>query len=267
MPDRPESIEIDINDTSLIEGDVLEFDLKEDFQARSAPPPGRNDPNKAKLYKFRMFIDDSNIEKHLKDGFDPKDPNGYYYKKQVVCKIQDEKWQDSVVYWNASSGIPKGKKISSMLGMMQYLRVKIQPRMSELAVAKLFIKALQKLDGPIQIAECDWACWDSNDTKRNDIGATAIIAETGKVANTMLNFPKKADGGFQHIVHTKQGLELVAKLKIIRWIAPAVQVAPVNGEVKQVKVVAPIVVPIKTAVQETLPPIELGDDGEVVIEF
>lgn len=262
MAEKPEPIEIDINDTSLIEGDLLEFDLKEDFQARSAPPPGRSDPNKAKLYKLKMFIDDALIEKNLKEGFDPKDPNGYYYKKQVICKIQDEKWQDSVVYWNASSGIPKGKKTSSMLGMLQYLKVKVQPRMSELAVARLFIKALQKLDGPIQIAECDWSCWDQNDTKRNDLGATAIIAETGKAANTMLNFPKKADGTYQHIVHTKQGLELIAKLKIIKWVAPVVNNAANGAIVQQAKPATPPPPPVQEVKE-----LEIGDDGEVVLDM
>ena len=274
--ERPEPIEIDINDTSLLEGSEVEFDLKEDFQARSAPPPGRSDPNKPRLYKFRLFIDDDKVEKNLKDGFSAADPNGYYYKKQVICKLQDDtgKWQDSVAFANFSSGIPKGKKTSSMIGMLQYLRVRVQPRMTELAVARLFIKALKKLDGPVQIAECDWSAWDSTDTKRNDIGAVAIIVETGKAAN----YPKKADGTYQHIVHTKNGLELVAKLKVIRWIPPVLpkteEAAKTNGVVKQVAVapkpivVAPIapVEIVEDVLIDTGGGISMDGDGEVILD-
>jgi hypothetical protein len=259
----PEPIEIDINDSSLIEGEALEYDLKEDFQARSAPPPkGR--------YKLRLFIDDEKIEKNLKRGFDAKDPNSYYYKKQVVCKIQDPtgKWQDSVVYWNASSGIPKGKKISSMVGMLQAMRVKIQPRMSELAVARLFIKAMVKLDGPIQIADCDWGGWDSTNTKRNDLGSTALIHSTGKLANTMLNFPKKADGSYDHITSTKEGLEIIAKLKIIKWVAPQ-EAAKVNGQTAPISVPKPAVVMVQQPEVQTITeaPLEIGEDGEVVLDI
>lgn len=257
--ERPEPIEVDINDTSLIDGEALEYDLKEDFQARSAPPPGRSDVSKPKFYKFRLFIDDTKVEKQLKDGYSPTDPNGYFYKKNVVCKIQDEKWQDSIVYCNFSSAIPKGKRISSMVGMLQMLKVKVQPKMAELAVARLFLKALEKLDGPIQIAECDWGGWDSSDTKRSDMGAVALIAETGKAANTMLNFPKKADGSYQHIVHNRQGLEIVAKLKIIKWAAP---MAPVNG---QAKPVAAVVAPVVQAVE--VGGLVMDDGGDVILDI
>lgn len=277
MPERAEPEELDINDTALIEGAALEYDLKEDFQARSAPPPGRSDPKKPQLYKFRLFLDDEKVERTLKQGYSPTDPNGYFYKKTVSCKLQDEsgKWQDSIVFANFSSAVPKGKKTSSMLGMLQYLRVKVQGQMSELAVTKLFFKALKQLDGPAQIAECDWSAWDSSDNKRNELGSVAIIAETGKAANTMLNFPKKVDGTYQHIVHTKQGLELVAKLKIIKWMPPVVKPAA-NGAVagavqlvQQKPVVSqpkPVVVTPAPIIEEVLGAIEMGDDGEVILD-
>jgi hypothetical protein len=218
MPDEKkfEPIEIDINDTSLIEGTALELDLKEDFQARSAPPPRAR-------YWMRLFLDDDKIQKNLKEGFDPKDPNSYYYKKVITCKIQDPKgvWQDSIAYYNVSSGLPRGKKISSMAGVLGMLKVKIPNPISELKLTRLFMKAMKQLDGPKLISECDWSAWDKDNNRRNEMGQVAVIAETGKAANTMLNFPKKADGSYNHIIHTKEGIELVAKLKVLRFITEA----------------------------------------------
>lgn len=262
--------ELDINDPSLMEGEALSYDMNEDFQARSAPPPkGR--------YKLRLFIDDEKIERGLKQGFKKTDPNGWYYKKSLSCKIQDPSgvWQDSIVGYNVSTGIPRGKKISTMIGLLIFLKVKVQPGMTELAVAKLFIKAMVKLDGPILIADCDWQGWDSdNVSKRQEFGTVATLSETKKLANTMLNFPKKADGTYSHIGSTAKGAKVFAKLKLIEWVP--LKAKPVEGAAKPAVVsqlakpvaakplAAPVVVESGLEIEGEA--IELGDDGEVVLE-
>jgi hypothetical protein len=277
--EREDPIIVDINDTSLAIGEEHEFDPKEDWQARACPPPrGR--------YALAIFVDDEKVEQGRKQGFKKEDPNGVYYRKQLVCKIQDPtgKWQDSITYYNASTGVPKGKTKSSAIGVLEFLRVKLQPRMNDLAIIRLLIKAIQKLEGPILIADCDWGGWDSNNTKRSDLGSTALIAETGKLANTMLNFPKKQDGSYQHIVHTKEGAEIVPKLKVIKWIgrpqdlkAPSAPQQQVNGAqkpiisapkgtTKNIAVDVVEVAPIQEDLQIPSGGVEFGDDGEVVLD-
>ncbi len=114
-----------------------------------------------------------------------------------------------------------------------------------------------------QIADCDWSGWDSNNTKRGDFGAVALIDATKKLANTMINFPKKADGMYEHIVKTKEGLEVVAKLKVVRWIPqPKVVQQATNGAVKATPVV---IIPV--AEPKETPALDMGDDGEVVLEL
>jgi hypothetical protein len=277
--EREEPIIVDINDTSLADGVEQEIDLKEDWQARACPPPrGR--------YALALFVEDEKVEQGIKQGFKKDDPNGKYYRKQLTCKIQDPtgKWQDSIVYWNASTGVPKGKKTSSIAGLLGMMKVKMQPKMTDLALVRLFVKALQKYEGMILYADCDWGGWDKDNTKRNDIGQTALIAETGKLANTMLNFPKKGDGGYQHIVHTKEGAEIIPKLKIIKWWgkeAPKVASAPaqtVNGatqkpvvsapkpQTKPVEVVEELSIDAPMEVPLASGGVEFGDDGEVVLD-
>lgn len=252
VEEREEAIEIDINDASLVAGEELEQDLKEDWQAKAAPPP-------AKRYALKIFIEDDKVEVNVKKGFSKTDPNGKYYKKNVTCKIQDPtgKWQDSIVFDSFGSSIPRGKKVSQMAGMLAMLRVKVQPKMSELDLTKLFIKALKKLDGPVMIADCDWSVWDRNSGK-GEYGSALLVG--------MKNFPKKADGTHEHIINNKKGEEFVAKLKIVKWIGQPTQSG--KEEAAQGKVVsqpakqAPKVTPKPEVVEE----VAMDDDGEVIID-
>src|ERR1700723_735908 len=150
--ERFEPVEVDINDANLEEGESREIDVKEDWQAKAAPPPkGR--------YALKLFVDDEKVEQGIKTGFKKDDPNGKYYKKQITCKIQDQTgtWQDTVVFYGCSTGTPKGKTMSTAAGLLVMLKVKVQPKMTDLAIIRLLIKAIKQLDGPTLIAECDWS--------------------------------------------------------------------------------------------------------------
>lgn len=260
MPDRDDEVLVlDINDTKLAEGEAQELDLKEDFQARSAPPP------KGK-YLLALFVDDDKIEVNPKPGFTKEDllknPNSCFYKKQVTCKIMNDGiWKDSIVFESASSGIPRGKKISKMAGMLVMMGVKIPTRISDLAITKLFIKAVKQIGAKGFVADCDWSTWDRHAGK-GEYGEALLVG--------MLNFPKKADGSYHHIVKNKKSEEFVAKLKIVRWIGKAeaeVVSQPksaINGQVKPIAAK-------KEEVIEEVPTVEgtamsFDDDGEIVLE-
>lgn len=264
--ERIELVEVDINDSNLLEGSVTEVDLKEDWQAKAAPPPKNR-------YKLKIFAEDDKVEQGVKQGFKKGDPNGVYYRKQLTCKIQDTtgEWQDSIVYYNVSTGIPKGKTLSSAAGMIRDIGVKLALRMNDLATIRLLIRALKQLDGPILIAECDWSAWDKSDTKRSEIGAALKVG--------MVNFPLKTDGSGKrnHIIYNKIGEEVVAKLKIIKWLGKPTVAPAVNGTAA--KVVAPVqqqvVKPKPQVIQEVIPEtievvtsdsVTFDEDGEVVID-
>ena len=63
----------------------------------------------------------------------------------------------------------------------------------------------------------------------------------------MKNFPKKADGTHEHIVRTKKGKELIAKLKVEKWLGKSGAVAPAAAPVAPVKPVAPKPAPVPVA--------------------
>lgn len=255
---QEEAVIVDINDTGLAEGEMHEVNLKEDWQAKAAPPP-------AAKYGLKIFIDDDKVEQGQKQGYAASDPNGKYYKKQVVCKIQDATgvWQDSVVFYNVSSGVPKGKTLSSMAGLLGMMKVKLPAKISDLALTRLFIKAVKQIgENVILVAECDWSVWDKNSGK-GDFGEALLVG--------MKNFPKK-DGKPYHVVYNKKGEEFVAKLKIIKWLGkqgevvgkPAVA-APTKPIVQAPKPVPPPVQELEELTIES--PVSLGDDGEVVLDI
>lgn len=273
--ERIEAIEVDINDTSLADGVETEFDLKADFQARACPPPGRTDLNKPKLYKFKVFSDDSTYEQHTKFGFTKDDPNGKYYTKQLVLKLQDPSgvWQDSVCYYKTSTGIPKGKKISTMAGLLVMMKVKVPAKATDIYVARLLTKALEQLDSKDRnyiIGDCDWSAWDKTKTgKRAEFGAIAILSN-GKVASSMANFPKNADGTYQHICHTKDGLEVIASLKVNKVHALAEKKEePKKEEPKAAEVKVPVKATPKPQEEELDLDggVTMDESGEVVLDI
>lgn len=267
--ERNEAEEFDINDPSLMEGEVSQLDLNEDWQAKAPPPPGRTAQDKPRLYKIRFHYE-SKMERTLKDGFKADDPNGYFYTTQLIGKIQDPAgtWQDSVVYYKVSSFLNRGKKISTMAGFLKLARINVPSAISELALAKLLPKAMEALDrkdGPVLIGDCDWSCWDVDDTKkgRSPMGSQK---EAG-----MWRFPRKADGTHNHILIGVTGRECIAKLKVNKLIPLAVPAAvPPNGVVQQVKPIVTTPIPPKPPVQENLLQeggIVMDGDGEVVIDM
>lgn len=275
-PERIEAVEVDINDVSLADGIETELDLKEDFQARACPPPGRSEVNKPKLYKMKVFCEDTSFEQNTKFNFAANDPNGKYYTKQLICKLQDPTgtWQDSICYYKISTAVPKGKKISSAAGLLLLMGIKVPAKITDKALAQLVYKGVTLLDSKDKnyvVGDCDWSAWDKTKTsKRAEFGSQAILSN-GKVATSMANFPRKADGTFEHIAYTKDGLEVIAGLKVLKIHALAKPVAtpaqePAKAIVAQPKPQAKP--PVKEEPVEDLDAtsLVLGDDGEVVLE-
>lgn len=244
-----EPIEIDINDASLVAGDALNLDLNEDWQAQAAPPP-------AAKYRLKLTLEDSKITVGQKQGFATTDPNGKFYKKQVVCKIQlpGNEFDQSFVYYNATSGVGRGKKLSTMAGLLLMMGAKLKPNMSELELAKLFIAVVNKHE-PELIGECDWSAWDTEAESKGDFGAALKVG--------MKNFPL-INGKRQHIIEGSKGQQVVAKLKVNKWLGKAGAAAPkpVVSQPKPVQQAAPVAVEMDLSGG-----VDMGDDGEVILDL
>lgn len=259
---RAENVEVDITDTMLADGMEQEMDLKEDWQARACPPPSGK-------YRLKLFLEKTDFEQGQKQNYKADDANGKYYKATVTCKIQDStgKWQDSVVSYNASTGISKGKKISTMAGLLIMMGdTKLPAKISELKLAQRFLQVINKF-APILIAECDWSCWDRTPAKGQPLGKALKIG--------MKNFPAKKGGQpgeKEHILQNSTGEDCVARLKIMKWVgkpAPAGTV-PTTPVQKPVPVVQPKVVPIQLDAPEAVSldteNVSFDDSGEVILD-
>jgi hypothetical protein len=253
--------EVDINDTSLYEGDEQEVDAKEDWQAKAAPPPkGR--------YRLQLFPTSketiTSFQQGTKTGYEENPQAGAYYVKELMCKIvSEDKWKGSIVGVKFSTGVPRGKKTSTMLGIMLLAGVQIkQGKMTDRQVASMFSKFLAK--EPILSADCDWQAWDNmSKDKDNPFGLLLLKG--------MDNFPKKADGSHSHIVKNKKGQEFVASLKIIKWVpkgataaTPAKPVAVASKPVAVIKKVEPVEDVVQ--LDDEVGGVEMGDDGEVILD-
>lgn len=249
--------EVDINDTSLYEGDEQEVDAKEDWQAKAAPPPKMR-------YRLQLFPTSketiTTFQQGTKMGYEEKPEAGAYYVKELMCKIvSEDKWKGSIVGVKFSTGVPRGKKTSTMLGIMLLAGVQVKSlKMTDKQVATLFSKFLAK--EPILSADCDWQAWDNvSKDKSNPFGVLLLKG--------MDNFPKKADGSRAHIVRNAKGQEFVAGLKVVKWV-PKSAVAAV-ATAKPVAVVKAKPAPVEEVIsmdEEATGGVEMGDDGEVILE-
>lgn len=243
-------IEIDINDTALIEGTGLDLDLTEDWQAQAAPPP-------ASRYKLKLTIEDDKFTVGVKQGFGKDDPNGKYYKKQLACKIQAEgsEWNNSIVFYNCNTSIGRGKKLSTMAGLLIMLGAKLPANISELKLARHF-NAVIKKNEPELIADCDWSAWDMEAESKGDFGAAAKVG--------MKNFPL-VNGKRVHIIEGAKGQQIVAKLKITKFLGKPGSAASASV-VSQPKPVA-VKAEAKPAEMDLSGGVDMDGDGEVLLDL
>lgn len=260
---------VDINSSGLYEGEEAQIDAKEDWQARSAPPPKG---------KYRLQFFPSNNEKvtdfvpnprQLADG-----SKVYFYTKDVMCKIvsEDEKVAGSIVGVKFSTGIQKGKTKSSMYGVLELGGNKLPLKIKDLSLARGFAKWLAK--EPIMVAECDWRAWDTTKDKDNPFGKVLLEG--------MINFPV-VDGKRSHVVRNAKGQEFTAKLRVVKWIGKNVangiasvastqqtqQANPNKPPVQQSKPTAPVPVVEDEIIMEAetggFEGVIIDGDGEVML--
>lgn len=270
---EPEEVDI-LADSGLIGGIETEYDLTEDFYARTCPPPGRVELNKPRYYSVKVFLDSDDWTKNTRQGFRANDPNGTYYAANLTLKIQInnpalQDYQDYVAGFKVSTAVPKGKRMSSAMMVLRDLGVNVTKPLNDLQVAQNLTKILAKLgeqDKNLMIADADWQAWDKTKVdKRNQFGQVAICNK--KLLSSMVNFPKKADGSYEHICYTAEGLEVSATLKVSKLL-------PFKKKADEVKKAEPVKETPKATAKPKKEPepepevseVELDGDGEVVLE-
>lgn len=190
---RQELKTIDINDTSLPEGDEVDINPDADAWEQAAPPPDG-------MYKCKVFLGKQGFQQGELDDDSLTKAQRVFYKCNLVLKIQDnEKWKDVSVFYNVSTYLSAGREISTMLGLIKKTGVNIQPKTTPLAQCKLLRKVLGK--EPQLYFKGEWRAYDMS--KQENIKAG------------MKNFPKTEDGkGFFHIVKDSKGNSVSAKWKV-----------------------------------------------------
>ena len=269
---------IDPTVAQVKKGQVMQMDKEADAWESINPPP-------ANYYALLPVVSkDGYTENEIVEG----DPNSIYYKANLACKIvsSDEAANGSIVYLNVSSYIGRGKKISTMAGVMLKSNKKPSKMPETITHGELlgwFVKWVKAQ--PTIYAWCDWSAWSS---KKQQM-----------VRKGMENFPQSEDGTYDAHLEI-DGEEIVGKLKIEKLLTKtefdeAVQgksVEEAKGEIpeveeeeevkpvtkpaaKQIKntqaTAAPAPPPAKKKVAPAPPPVEevdmsVGDDEEVVEE-
>jgi hypothetical protein len=182
---------IDINDTSLPEGEAVEFNADADAWEQAAPPPDG-------VYLCKVLLAKQGFEQGKID-----DTGEIFYRVNLALKIQDnEKWADRTIFYRLSTYISAGREISTVLGFIRKTGVEVKDaKITPLAQMKLLKKILIK--EPKLYFKGEWKAWDK---------ATEDWAKSG-----MKNFPKSEDGKtYNHIIKVSKGATAVAGFKVDR---------------------------------------------------
>lgn len=194
--ERAELKTIDINNTSLLEGEEQEINPNADAWDQPAPPPDG-------VYLCKVFLAKQGFQVGMLDDESLTKEQRTFYRANLVLKILDEgKWKDLNIFYNVSTFISAGKEISTMLGMIRKTGVEIKDKkVTPLAQVKLLGKVI-KLE-PKLYFKGEWKAWDQDKEEWIKVG--------------MKNFPKTEDGkGFSHIVRNSKGAPVTAKFKVDR---------------------------------------------------
>lgn len=196
---------------STIPVKVAEIDYTEDAWERSAPPP-------RDIYQLRLFP--------TKDGYEPrkyneKDPNSpMFFQAALECRIVSDnpEYNNIPVFYYASTRLPRGKNISTVLGLMIKAGAKIKATsLTDIDQIKFFDQFLTK--EPIISAELDWrgSYLSGQDPKTGK-------NQYANVFNHYEEFPENPDGADavrQHeiTISKKDGtpVEIKAQLYIGKW--------------------------------------------------
>jgi hypothetical protein len=213
---------VDINDKGLFTGDVVELNFESDAWAFPAPPP-------MGLYDLKLFPAKDAFKMVLRDenkGFDAQ--GNVYYQANLECRIvaPGTEYDNVPVFVTVSSIVGRGKELSSMMGVVKLTGAKPKKNsLTDLEQAKI-LNAVLKNEPVIRKVHLDWEGYSKNDKK--------------SVAKSMVDFPKNADGTYQHtytrVDTNRDKEEITAQLRIKNWVAKD---APIVSQPKAPETVRP----------------------------
>lgn len=185
-----EFIEIDLANMELAEGAEQEYDLSEDAWETAAPPPDGD--YKVKLFRNKKFVEQAKTD----DG-------DVFYRANLVCKItSDEDWSKVSVFAKVSTYIPDGKNISTAVGLLLKLGVKVPDKSTPLAIMRLLENTLKS--EPQLWVNGQWKAWDMPKMEWIKVG--------------MRNFPEtNIKGKFHHVVRDSKGNTVNGKFSVEKW--------------------------------------------------
>jgi len=182
------------------------FDPSEDAYDTAKPIP-----EKKTGYKFKLTIPDEDFCQQI--TFEAKNGNTVTNLKcNIVCEVVNEcPEQGSMIFADVSTAIQRGKNTCTMATLLRKLYGWLNIKATVPNTKSALVAALRDvlLKEPIIPALIVWKAWDSE--ARDGNGAFAKVG--------MENFPKMANGEYNHIVKGKSGTEIVAKAKIKRFLS------------------------------------------------
>lgn len=147
-------IKIDFNNPQLVaqlpKGVASVIDPTQDAWAVPPPPPKG-------LYRLKLFLSDEGVKLDYRDRKNRK-PEEAYYTANLECRIVDNKdYLNRIIFAGASTNIRQGKEISTMIGLLVKMGLKMQSgqKVDDFTVVQTFLKALAK--EPVLQGFIDWS--------------------------------------------------------------------------------------------------------------
>ena|SRR6185312_3184530 len=186
------------HDTSLFQGETEEMDYSNPDEAfEFAPPPPKGS------YDLKPVIAKDGIKVNTKRG---------NYLINLECRISsdDRDTDDYPVFAMVSTGIGRGKRLSTCMAFLAKLGIKNLPtKLNDFQQVEWLLKAL-KQEPTIKKCELDWEAQIKVGEKKYET-----------VCKTMDDFPKDADGKPMHefSIPRAGGIKetVKARMKVVTW--------------------------------------------------
>lgn len=203
---KPQQLKkVDLNDTSLPDGEAIEIDSKADAYSFAKPAPHG-------IYQLKLYLDSSGFRMGQADEHDPS--SVYFIADLDMRVISDDKnIQGQSIQDGLSTTVFRGHKASqvstliSKIGYGDKIPASITPRQQATLLSKILKKE------PIVFAELDWRAWSKNQLNRR----------TGKGGSWLLRgmekFPQLEDGSYDHCIEDASGETCYARMFVVRFLS------------------------------------------------
>lgn len=201
------AVEVDINDTSLPDGEEEELNQDGDFQAIAVPPPDGK-------YQVQVYLAEK-INETAPVMQDKTYDGKVFYTINMEARIrQPADWEGGMLSGKCNTLIQKRTGTSSAAGMIKLLdpTYKLPSKVTPLSVMRALVEILNK--GPKCFVETEWRAWSFTEKNGKDMQGKPRVGK--HIKKGMKQFPQIA-GKHYPIVKDSDGNDCKANAKIKKW--------------------------------------------------